>query len=325
MPDWETMSLQERNLAYNNRAHVGDAVAQRHLDTWTAASQQLRAAHPHHLDLPYANGERTRWDLYPASDSAAPCMVYLHGGYWQRGSREIYACLAQGMLAQGWSVAMPGYTLAPNATLTQIVAELRIALGQAADEAAALSEESALYRRRGDALLAELEDVNAECLRLTEEGERLMRLAAPLVEGFDSLRKMFLDLQSGAERVLRLLEQLGFDLHAQELFHAEASGQWLVLAGLEEFREHLGGHLTITLLRRIGEGFEVHEMDPRVVEREVRREREDPTRHVRRADRQRAHEGATRVRLLEPQLEAHHELDPAGGVAREGRDDGNDA
>jgi molybdate transport repressor ModE-like protein len=40
--------------------------------------------------------------------------------------------------------------------------------------------------------------------KLTEEGERLMRLAAPLVEGFDSLRKMFLDLQSGAERVLRL-------------------------------------------------------------------------------------------------------------------------
>ena len=42
-------------------------------------------------------------------------------------------------------------------------------------------------------------------VRLTEEGERLMRLAAPLVEGFDSLRKMFLDLQSGAERVLRLV------------------------------------------------------------------------------------------------------------------------
>jgi molybdate transport repressor ModE-like protein len=41
-------------------------------------------------------------------------------------------------------------------------------------------------------------------VRLTEDGERLMGLAAPLVEGFDSLRKVFLDLQSGAERVLRL-------------------------------------------------------------------------------------------------------------------------
>jgi molybdate transport repressor ModE-like protein len=41
-------------------------------------------------------------------------------------------------------------------------------------------------------------------VQLTEDGERLMGLAAPLVEGFDSLRMMFLDLQSGAERVLRL-------------------------------------------------------------------------------------------------------------------------
>jgi molybdate transport repressor ModE-like protein len=41
-------------------------------------------------------------------------------------------------------------------------------------------------------------------VQLTEDGGRLMRLAAPLVEGFDSLRKMFLDLQSAAERVLRL-------------------------------------------------------------------------------------------------------------------------
>jgi hypothetical protein len=31
--------------------------------------------------------------------------------------------------------------------------------------------------------------------------------------------------------------------------------------GLEEFREHLGGELTITLLKDIGEGIEVHEMD----------------------------------------------------------------
>ena len=70
-----------------------------------------------------------------------------------------------------------------------------------------------------------------------------------------------------AERILSLMENLGFDLYVQELFHSDTAGQLLVLMGLEEFREHLGGELTITLLRRIGEGFEVHEMDPRVVER----------------------------------------------------------
>jgi 3-dehydroquinate synthase len=41
----------------------------------------------------------------------------------------------------------------------------------------------------------------------------------------------------------------------------DADGRWLLLRGLEEFREHLGGELTITLLRDIGVGQEVHQMD----------------------------------------------------------------
>jgi 3-dehydroquinate synthase len=58
-----------------------------------------------------------------------------------------------------------------------------------------------------------------------------------------------------------LLEQLGFNLFADELLNADASNRLLVLTGLEEFHEHLGGELTITLLKEIGRGVEVHEMD----------------------------------------------------------------
>jgi 3-dehydroquinate synthase len=76
----------------------------------------------------------------------------------------------------------------------------------------------------------------------------------------------FLDT-SATERVLNLLEKLGFDLCATELLHTDSSQSLLVLDGLEEFREHLGGELAITLLKGIGEGFEVHEMNlPKVVE-----------------------------------------------------------
>lgn len=70
----------------------------------------------------------------------------------------------------------------------------------------------------------------------------------------------FLDTAS-AERILNLLETLGFELFANELLHADSSGALTVLEGLEEFREHLGGDLTITLLKSIGHGFEVHEMN----------------------------------------------------------------
>ena len=70
-----------------------------------------------------------------------------------------------------------------------------------------------------------------------------------------------------ADRVLALLEQLGFELFANELLHEDESGTLQVINGLEEFREHLGGELTITLLRELGQGFEVHEMNlPLVIE-----------------------------------------------------------
>lgn len=132
--DWQTMSLEARNLAYNNVAHVGSDVARKKTEDWAAASKSLREQRPQHLDLAYAPKERTKWDLYPASDPSAPCFVHIHGGYWQRGSKEIFACLSEGPLARGWSAALPGYTLAPDASLTQITKELRTAFDWLADK-----------------------------------------------------------------------------------------------------------------------------------------------------------------------------------------------
>jgi 3-dehydroquinate synthase len=69
------------------------------------------------------------------------------------------------------------------------------------------------------------------------------------------------------ERILKLLEQLGFKLFADELLNAGTNENFQILNGLEEFREHLGGELTITLLKEIGCGIEVHEMNqPKIIE-----------------------------------------------------------
>ena len=65
---------------------------------------------------------------------------------------------------------------------------------------------------------------------------------------------------AATERILKLIETLGFDLYASELLHVDAEGALVLIKGLEEFREHLGGRLTITLLNGIGCGVEVHEM-----------------------------------------------------------------
>ncbi|HEX3855777.1 MAG TPA: 3-dehydroquinate synthase, partial [Verrucomicrobiae bacterium] len=61
--------------------------------------------------------------------------------------------------------------------------------------------------------------------------------------------------------ILKLLEQLGFNLFTDDLLKADASGNFQILTGLDEFREHLGGELTVTLPKEIGNGVEVHEMN----------------------------------------------------------------
>jgi 3-dehydroquinate synthase len=68
---------------------------------------------------------------------------------------------------------------------------------------------------------------------------------------------------ASAARILNLLERLGFVLFADELLSADNAELPTMLAGLEEFREHLGGELSITLLAEIGRSLEVHQMEPR--------------------------------------------------------------
>lgn len=63
------------------------------------------------------------------------------------------------------------------------------------------------------------------------------------------------------ERICGLLEYLGFDLWHPALGKSSPGGKWVILEGLDEFREHLGGELTVTLLAGIGVGVEVHEID----------------------------------------------------------------
>lgn len=69
-------------------------------------------------------------------------------------------------------------------------------------------------------------------------------------------------LAPGEERrVVALLERLGLPTRHDALGRRGRDGRLEVIAGLEEFREHLGGRLTVTLLSALGVGVEVHEID----------------------------------------------------------------
>ncbi|MGC5704083.1 3-dehydroquinate synthase [Pseudomonas sp. NFXW11] len=73
------------------------------------------------------------------------------------------------------------------------------------------------------------------------------------------------------QRLVQLLDRLGFNLCPPELGLKDAQGRSLVLLGLEEFRQHLGGQLSIPLLGRLGQSVDVHHIERPLMEQALLR------------------------------------------------------
>jgi arylformamidase len=108
---------------YNNRQRVADSAAI--MSRWAKAAATARTELPVERDIGYGEGDRHVYDFYPVSGGgAAPLIVYIHGGYWQRGHGHDYAFVARALLDRGVSVAIPSYTLCPAIGIAGIVAEM---------------------------------------------------------------------------------------------------------------------------------------------------------------------------------------------------------
>jgi arylformamidase len=120
-PDWRSMNQQQRDLGLNNSTAVAGSTGI--VTGWEQRSAELRQRHPAHLDLRYGPRERNRIDFLKAGENA-PTLLFIHGGYWQARAKEVFTVFAEGPMAHGINVALIGYTLAPDATLDGIVAEV---------------------------------------------------------------------------------------------------------------------------------------------------------------------------------------------------------
>ena len=130
-PDRRCMIRQDRDNGLNNGAAVegsGDIVA-----GWYRRSAEMRARHSDHLDLRYGPRERNRIDFFKAAEKA-PTLLFIHGGYWQMRAKEAFSLFAGGPMMFGINSAMIGYTLAPEATYDEIVAEIHAAIDFLAEQ-----------------------------------------------------------------------------------------------------------------------------------------------------------------------------------------------
>jgi len=122
------------DAAYNNGSAVPDSA------DWMARGRErsaaVRAATPARLlDVAYGSRPRQRLDYFPSGATKPPLVVFIHGGYWQRNDKDMFAFVADGPRTHGYDVATVGYTLGPEARLTDIVAEMHLALTYLADHA----------------------------------------------------------------------------------------------------------------------------------------------------------------------------------------------
>ncbi|PWK61639.1 alpha/beta hydrolase [Roseicyclus mahoneyensis] len=124
------MPITDWDDAYANAAHIPDA--ERFLTDWPARTAALRTGiTPGRLR--YGPGARQTIDLYRPESAIQGLTVIVHGGYWMRFSPDDFGFLAEGPLAHGQAVALVRYTLAPDARIAAITAEVAAAIGVAAE------------------------------------------------------------------------------------------------------------------------------------------------------------------------------------------------
>lgn len=125
----------KNDSAYNNVDFIPDGAA--YPERWAEAARSFReveaAVGRARLNVAYGVGERQKMDVFFPAGKPAGLVVFVHGGYWRRFHRTDWSHFARGLVAQGWAVAMPSYTLAPEARIGAIGREIAQAVKVAGD------------------------------------------------------------------------------------------------------------------------------------------------------------------------------------------------
>lgn len=127
------MKITDWSDAYQNGAYIDGAAD--YPPRWAAEAAAFRVvrARRTRLDVAYGSGARNRLDFFAPDGPAKGLVVFVHGGYWRAFDKSVWSHLAAGPLARGWAVAMPSYTLAPEARIAEIGREVAAAVACAAE------------------------------------------------------------------------------------------------------------------------------------------------------------------------------------------------
>jgi len=95
------------------------------LNTITPSSSFVKAS-----NISYGPLERQSLDIYRAENprANAPVLLFIHGGSWEDGSKNIYKFLAEGFTSEGFDVVIPNYRLYPDAVYPQMIEDTALSV-----------------------------------------------------------------------------------------------------------------------------------------------------------------------------------------------------
>jgi arylformamidase len=116
--------------AYANAAYIPEASA--YPARWSERAKGFRderaAAGRAKIDLAYGPAPRNRMDLFLPDTRAKGLVIFVHGGYWRAFDKSSWSHLAKGSLDRGYAMALPSYSLCPDARISDITPEIAAAI-----------------------------------------------------------------------------------------------------------------------------------------------------------------------------------------------------
>ncbi len=168
-PLWREMDAETVQREYSPSSAIGGDLAP-FIKAYQAESEKAYTACSTVKTLRYGASDTNAIDIaLPESGEACPLIVYLHGGYWQQLSKRESFFGAEWFVDRGVAYAAIDYTLAPDASLTEIVAECRAAFVALFDLSAKLNIDPARIYVAGSSAGAHL---SAMCCIGVDDGYR---------------------------------------------------------------------------------------------------------------------------------------------------------
>lgn len=127
-------AVSDWNDAYANGPNIagGSAWPQAWVEPAQTYRAHMLACGAAEIDIPYGSMPRHRLDLFLPENTPLGLVVYVHGGFWQSLDKSYWSHLANGAVKRGYAVAMPQYTLCPEARISDITREVSQAIASAA-------------------------------------------------------------------------------------------------------------------------------------------------------------------------------------------------